>query len=217
MTAKIRNAIGGAIAGLAALIIVIAIFLTGKTSLPESLSTNTTDPNASGDLTSACGLYIDGKLFAPIKNGTDAEAVLDSIKKAKTADLQVGENAFVGFVQKVDLAPGFYPAEQLVDAQTLLRMLTAPGREKTLEIKITQIETRLEEVPFETVDTENHDLFRGEIRVRMKGVPGQDKITERVTYVNGMCVGEPEIISRTRVAESVTERREIGTKDYIKP
>ena len=71
--------------------------------------TNQLLANAKGDMTYAYGLYIDGKLFAPIKNSTDADIVLDSIKNRKAADLQVNEGATVGFVQKVDLVPGRYP------------------------------------------------------------------------------------------------------------
>ena len=223
---------------------------------------------AQGDKTSAYGLYIDDKLFAPIKNSTDADIVLDNIKKTKAAELHVSESASVAFVQKVDLVPGRYLVEQLVDAQTLLERLSKPQREEKtvevqagdnpyslvsryqlssvnelyalnpwmqeegaklhvgdpvkvrgeltrLEVKIIQIETRMEEVPYETRDTDNYNLFRGEIRIRVKGVPGKDKVTERVTYIDGVRFGQPEIISRSRETEPVAERREIGQKNPV--
>jgi len=208
---KAWNAIGGAIAGLAALTAVVVIILTGRTSLPESLPTNPTSPGANGEMTSAHGLYIDGRLFAAVKNSADAHAVLESIKAAVTDGLQMDAGASVAFVQKVELVPGFYPAAHLMDAQALLEALSKPP----LEVKILQIETRVEEVPFETVEYENGDLYRGEYRIRVKGEPGEDKITERVTYVKGVRIGEPEIISRTRVVDPVTERRDIGTKSTV--
>jgi len=223
--------------------------------------------NSPLDMTSACGIWIDGELFAPIKNSTDADSVLTSIKNTKSATLQVGENATVGFVQKVDLQQGFYPTDQLVDAQTLLRRLTQPQREEitvaiqagdnlddlrgrygvstselyalnpdlagnerklmpgdtllmkaevsTLEVKIVQTETRTEDVPYETVDAINSSLYKGEVRVRVKGEPGQERITERITYINGMRDGEPEEINRARVKEPITERRELGSKSAV--
>ena len=223
---------------------------------------------AKGDMTSAYGLYIDDKLFASIKNRTDADIVLDNIKQTKAAELHVSESASVAFLQKVDLVPGRYPVAQLVDAQTLLERLSKPQREEKtvevqagdtpyslvsryqlssveelyalnpwmqeegaklhvgdpvkvrgeltrLEVKIIQIETRMEEVPFETRDTDNQNLFRGEIRIRVKGVPGQDKVTERVTYIDGVRIGQPEIISRVRDTDPVAERREIGQKNPV--
>ena len=220
--------------------------------------------NAPEEMTSACGIYIDGALFATIKNSTDADSVLTSIKNMKAAHLQVGENATVGFVQKVETVQGFYPASQLVDAQTLLKMLTQPQREEivvkleegdtiegiqrryglflsefyalnpwlpgnerklqlgaefivkaevsTLEVKIVQTETRMEDVPYKTEETYNASLYKGEVRTRVKGENGQERVTERVTYINGQRVGAPEEIGRTRTKEPVTERKELGSK-----
>ena len=216
------------------------------------------------ETTSACGIYIDGELFAAIKNSTDAESVLTSIKNEKSQRLEVGANADVNFVQSVERIQGRYPTGQLVDAQTLLQLLTDPKREEiavalkagdtleglrrqygiseaelyalnpdlrgretkllvgdtlimsaevsVLEVKVVQIETRLEDVPFETVETYNSNLYTGEIRTRVKGEQGQDRVTERVTYINGMRVGAPEEIGRARTKEPVTERKELGSK-----
>jgi len=242
--------------------------------------TNELLSNAKGEPISAYGLRIDGVLFRTIKNKTDADIVLESIKKEKEAELKrkaaeqqgsdfaVSENAIPAFVQNVELVHGFYPAAQLVDAQTLLEDLNRPQMEEQtvkvqpgdtpfslvadyklssveelyalnpwmtedgaglhvddevivreevtgLEVKIVQIETRLEEVPFETVDTTNDNLFKGEVRISVKGVPGQDKITERVTYINNERVGEPEFVSRATEKEPTKERRELGTKSTV--
>ncbi|MCL2299219.1 MAG: peptidoglycan DD-metalloendopeptidase family protein, partial [Firmicutes bacterium] len=224
--------------------------------------------NTAGDMTSAYGLRIDGRLFATIKNSTDADIVLDSIKKQKAAEQHADSSAYVAFVQDVELVPGHYPASQLVDAQTLLAMLSKPQMEETvvkvqagdtplslqyrynlasveelyalnpwmrepgaglhvgddvkvraevtrLEVKIIKNEVRYEEVPYETRDTDNYEEYKNVVRIRIKGVPGRDKITERVTYINGVRTGSPEVISRAREAEPVTERRDIGRKDPV--
>ena len=241
---------------------------------PEQLTsvdilTNQLLENAKEEMTSACGIRIDGQLFATIKNSTDAESVLKSIKNDKSAHLQVGENATIGFVQNVELKQGFYPANQLVDAQTLLKMLTKPSLEEVvvalqpgdtisglqarygvsmeelyalnpelqgnetklhagdqlivkaevsnLEVKVVQTEVDTEDVAFETVNSDNYDLYIGEIRVRVKGEFGQDRVTKRVTYINGVPFGEPEEIGRRRVKEPVTERRENGRKSTSIP
>ena len=175
--------------------------------------------NAEEDKAYAYGLRIDGVLIATIKNKTDADNVLTSIKNDKSKDLQKSDNAVVDFVQKVELIDGFYPAAQLVDGPTLNKILTQPqgGQAVNLEVKVVQIESRIEEVAFETVDSNNDNLYKGEVRIRVKGVPGQNRITERVTYIDGQRQDDVEFINSQPVKTPVTERRDIGTKSTTVP
>ena len=98
--------------------------LTSTDRLTDELLNNATDP-----MTSACGVYLaeeDGsnsRLIATTKNSTDANWVLENLKHDKSADLTIVEGATVGFVQQVDLVPGFYPESQLTEPDKLLNML----------------------------------------------------------------------------------------------
>ena len=82
-----------------------------------------------------------------------------------------------------------------------------------LQLTVTKTEISMEEVRYETVDTNNSKLYRGEVRTTTKGVKGEERVTRRVTYINGVPIeGGTEEIARERTKEPVTERREIGTK-----
>jgi len=228
--------------------------------------------NSPHEMASGTGIFIseaDGsnhRLVATIRNSTDAESVLQSIITEQTAAqyLDVRSNDTVSFIQNIDLVPGFYPADQMIEAQQLLQMLggtvageqrvalqegdtlidvaqrggisynellrmnpwvvgeerrVSPGTEFVvsqevtfLQVKLIRTETRRAPVAYETIDTNNYNLFQGERRVRVRGVDGEDEITERVTYINGVRYGTPEEISRRRVREPVAQRREIGRR-----
>jgi murein DD-endopeptidase MepM/ murein hydrolase activator NlpD len=81
-----------------------------------------------------------------------------------------------------------------------------------LQVKVVRVEDRVELIPYETVSSNNNNLYKGEVRIRVKGVPGEVRVSERITYINGARAGEPEEISRTHLKDPVTERREIGRK-----
>ena len=99
--------------------------LTSADRLTDELLSNATDP-----MTSACGVYIadaDGgnsRLVATTKNSTDANWVLETLKDEKSKGLTIEKGATIGFVQQVDLVPGFYPESQLTDPDQLLGMLS---------------------------------------------------------------------------------------------
>jgi len=99
--------------------------LTSADRLTDELLGNATDP-----MTSACGVYIadeaggESRLVATTKNSTDANWVLERLKQEKSRGLTIVEGATVGFVQQIDLVPGFYPESQLTDPDKLLGMLS---------------------------------------------------------------------------------------------
>ena len=239
---------------------------------PSDILTDRLLENSPHEMASGTGIFIsepDGsnsRLVATIRNSTDAESVLQSIITEQTAaqNIDVRGTDTVSFIQSIDLVPGFYPADQMIEAQQLLQMLggtvegeqrvalqegdtlvdvaqrggisynellrlnpwvvgeerrVSPGTEfvvsqevTLLQVKVIRTETRRAPVPYETIDTNNYNLFQGERRVRVRGVEGEEEITERVTYINGVRYGTPEEISRRVVREPVAQRREIGRR-----
>jgi murein DD-endopeptidase MepM/ murein hydrolase activator NlpD len=226
--------------------------------------------NAKEKMTSGCGIYVakedgsDRQLIAVVKNSTDANWVLETLKEEKTKGMPLAKGAVVGFVQKVDVVPGFYPENRLQEDSTkdLLGILGGnvkgsdmatlregetlwamtrrydigwnrflrmnPGVEGNeadfragdefvvsesvplLQLKVIQTERRKIKIPFETKTTYNSTLYRGIVRIKVKGVQGEDEVFERVTYINGAVYGKPEEISRVHLKDPVTEQREIG-------
>ena len=240
---------------------------------PADILTDRLLEHSPNEMASGVGVFIgdengdNSRLVATIRNSTDADSVLKSIITEQTAkqNIDVRPADTVSFVQNIDIVPGFYPRNQMIDAQELLRRIggTRQGEQVAvfeegdrdlitfanrngltfvelqqlnpfvvgnetriqfgtefvvsqeigyLQVKVIRTETRRAEVAYENVDVDNFNLFQGEIRIRVRGVPGEDEITERVTYINGVRHGNAEEISRRRVREPVAQRREIGRR-----
>lgn len=80
-----------------------------------------------------------------------------------------------------------------------------------IRVKLIKTEVRSVEVPFETVKTDNPNLFKGDTRIIRKGVPGEERVTELVTYIDDVRVSAQEI-SRTRLSEPIQQKTDVGTK-----
>ena len=80
-----------------------------------------------------------------------------------------------------------------------------------LRVKLIKTETRVADVDFEIVKTDNPNLFRGDTRIIRKGVLGQVSIKELVTYIDGVRV-DSEIIEKTVLSEPVAQKVDVGIK-----
>ncbi len=80
-----------------------------------------------------------------------------------------------------------------------------------VRVKLMKTEVRTAEVDFETEKINNASMFKGTKRTVRKGEPGEDRITELVTYIDGERVSAEEI-SRVRVKEPISEKIQVGTK-----
>ena len=80
-----------------------------------------------------------------------------------------------------------------------------------VRVKLIKTETRVADVDFEIIKTDNPNLFRGDTRIIRKGVLGQVAIKELVTYIDGERV-DSEIIEKTVLAEPVAQKVDVGIK-----
>lgn len=80
-----------------------------------------------------------------------------------------------------------------------------------LRVKLIKTETRVADVDFEIVKTDNPNLFRGDTRIIRKGVLGQVSIKELVTYIDGVRV-DSEIIEKIVLSEPVAQKVDVGIK-----
>ncbi|MCL2532385.1 MAG: peptidoglycan DD-metalloendopeptidase family protein [Oscillospiraceae bacterium] len=186
--------------------------------VPVDVLTDRLLESSPNEMITGAGVFIDEELIAVVHHMADAESVLGSIIAEQTATLDLDLRAAdsVEFIQNIEIVPGFYPANQMIDAQELLQTLGGIAEEQAnnpLQVKVVRVETRMASVPYGTIDTNNYSIFQGEVRVRVRGTLGEDEVTERITYVNGVRYGRPEEISRRRLREPVPQRREIGRRD----
>ena len=80
-----------------------------------------------------------------------------------------------------------------------------------VQVKVTKTETRTVSVPYKTIKVNNSSLYVGDSKVTVKGVNGSQKVTELVTYVDGVRVSTKEI-ARETITEPVDEQVQVGTK-----
>lgn len=80
-----------------------------------------------------------------------------------------------------------------------------------VRVKVMKTEVRTEEIPYETIKTESASLYKGTQRVKTQGVKGVARVTELVSYVDGVRVSTEEI-ERVTVQEPVDQEILVGTK-----
>lgn len=80
-----------------------------------------------------------------------------------------------------------------------------------VRVKVMKTEVRTEEIPYEVVKTETSTLYKGTQRVKTQGVNGVARVTELVSYVDGVKVSTEEI-ERVTVQEPVDQEILVGTK-----
>ena len=90
--------------------------------------------------------------------------------------------------------------------------LIVTKEEATLEVRITKIETRQEEIPYSTETTESKDLNKGVTRTTQEGENGLRNVTMRNVYDTNGTLLEQTILSTETVKEPVNKKVVVGTK-----
>jgi murein DD-endopeptidase MepM/ murein hydrolase activator NlpD len=80
-----------------------------------------------------------------------------------------------------------------------------------LRVKVVKTEVSEEDIPYETIKTDNANLAKGTEKVKQAGVTGTSKVTRLVTYIQGVKVSVEEI-DRVTLREPRSELIDVGTK-----
>lgn len=80
-----------------------------------------------------------------------------------------------------------------------------------VRLKVVKTEVTTEEIAYNTVKTNNSNLYKGTTKTTQKGVKGLDQVTHLVTYIDGVQVSSEEI-GRVSLRAPVDEKIDIGTK-----
>ena len=90
--------------------------------------------------------------------------------------------------------------------------LIVTKEEATLEVRITKVETRQEEIPYSTETTESKDLNKGVTRTTQEGENGLRNVTMRNVYDTNGALLEQTILSTETIKEPVNKKVVVGTK-----
>lgn len=80
-----------------------------------------------------------------------------------------------------------------------------------VRLKVVKTEITDEEIAYNTVKTNNSNLYKGTTKTTQKGVKGLDRVTNLVTYIDGVRVSSEEI-GRETLRAPVDEKIDVGTK-----
>lgn len=80
-----------------------------------------------------------------------------------------------------------------------------------VRLKVVKTEITDEEIAYNTVKTNNSNLYKGTTKTTQKGVKGLDRVTKLVTYIDGVRVNSEEI-GRETLRSPVDEKIDVGTK-----
>lgn len=166
--------------------------------------------NVQGEMTEACGVFIDGKFVGAMYNETDAEEIFASVLNDSKNRMDANASCFFG--EDIAYVPGLYP-----DSPDCLRGAEALREAaRSLTVMTTRTETVNEAVGFSVVEIPSRTLSVNTARTILEGENGMDQVTRVVTYADGKAVSSKEV-SRVTVTQPVSMRRLVGTKMYSMP
>ena len=165
--------------------------------------------NVKGDMTEACGVFVNGKFVGAARSEAEAEAIFKE-RLSAAADSSSGASCYYG--EDVSYVPGLYPdTEECIRSAAELRSAA-----RSLTVMTSRTETVNETVGFSVVEIPSRTLSVNTARTILEGENGMDQVTRVVTYADGQVVSSREV-SRSTVVEPVAMRRLVGTKMFSMP
>lgn len=146
----------------------------------------------------------------------DADKLLDTISGTKEAAVYytvVEGDTVSGIAQKYDKSSSelFAMNPGLTEEIHLGDVITVSNEVRFLQVRVIRTEQRDEEIPYDTVRTNSDTLVKGVTKTTREGEVGIDRVTELVSYVDGIRVSAEEV-SRERIKDPVDEQVSVGTR-----
>ena len=177
---------------------------------PRETMTDRLLRSATGPMTEACGVFVEGEFVGAVYSEAEARGVFDGI--LEQAQVASGGTASCFFAESVSYVPGLYP--DCPDCIKSAGALTGAARELTLMASRTEITS--EPVGYSVVEIPSRTLSVNTARTILEGENGVDQVTRVVTYADGKAVSSQEV-SRITVVQPIAMRRLVGTKMYSLP
>ena len=165
---------------------------------------------ARGEMTEACGVYVDGRFVGAARSESEAQALFDGVLTEAGETAGAGASCYFG--ETVSYVPGLYPdTPACIRTEAELRSAA-----RALTVMTTRTETVNEPVGFSVVEIPSRTLSVNTARTILEGEDGVDQVTSIVTYADGQKVSSREV-SRVTVVQPIAMRRLVGTKVYSMP
>ncbi len=163
------------------------------------------------DITYMQGLYPDNK-----DTIWDASQLNDAIRGKKTDAIYytvAAGDTVSQIAQKFDMTSSevFALNPQLKESIYVGQKVLIQKEVNLVQVKVTKTEVRTVSIPYNVIRVKTSSLYVGDSKVTVKGVNGEQKVTELVTYVDGVRTAVKEV-SRETIREAVDETVQVGTK-----
>lgn len=146
----------------------------------------------------------------------DAAKLLDTVTGTKQEavhyTVQAGDT-ISGIAQRYDKSSEelFAMNPDLTEELHLGQVLTVSNEVRFLQVRVIKTEQREEEIPYNTVETASDRYYKGIRKTTREGENGLDRVTELVSYVDGVKIGAEEV-SRERIQDPVDKQVTVGTR-----
>ncbi len=133
-----------------------------------------------GTVTRGYGLYIAGELVAA---AASPDMFYDCLR-ARLDAYRTPDGAGVSFLLKTEVREGYYPEEDCLTSAQVGALFA--GGTLELAVKSQALVTSELETAYPEITTGTDDLYEGYSTVRSAGATGLSRVTERVTYIDGV-------------------------------
>lgn len=146
----------------------------------------------------------------------DAAKLLDTVtgtkEEAVNYTVQAGDT-ISGIAQRYDKSSSelFAMNPGLTEELHLGQVITVSNEVRFLQVRVIKTEQREEEIPYNTVETASDRYYKGIRKTTREGENGLDRVTELVSYVDGVKIGAEEV-SRERIKDPVDKQVTVGTR-----
>lgn len=146
----------------------------------------------------------------------DAERLSDKLNTKKSEaryyTVEAGDSVSkIADKCSVSLAKIFALNPELKENIRVGQKILIEGEVNFVQVQITKTETHTEVIKHSTVKVNTDSLYIGDSKTVVKGVDGEQLVTELVTYIDGVKVSSKEV-SRVTTKEPVEEKIQVGTK-----
>ena len=185
---------------------------------------NTDDPDTTVGFNKQVTLE-DGVYFKEsFEDYNDITSMLTGVQQAeKIYTVQAGDTLW-GIAQKNDLTfkelcalnPDFKGAQLAENSNLQIGdQLIVTKEEAMLEVRITKVEVKQEEIPYTTETTKSDEYEKGVTKTLQEGENGLRNVTMRNVYNTSGALLEQTILSTETVKEPVTKKVVVGTKKTV--
>lgn len=159
-------------------------------------------------------IVVNGTDVVGLSSNKDAKEALEDYKNSFVTENEK-EECDVAFEDDVQIVEKYSPSLLLMSARNAVHMLSGKSgfvHLPVLKVSVASYETIEDEIPFETKEFKDDQLYEGAKTVEVEGENGVKETVVKTVRVNGEVKSE-DVVSEKVEKEAVTQVLKVGTKE----